>query len=310
MILFKKSNNNFYEYIDSSVSFLNNYILNKQIEPVLNDKWMIGVVFSFIIFIISLSLNRYWVIKLRKKGLSNHLLQFCHTFYLRNELKFYLINEDKTHAANCWRYIRRVKFPYNEFVPKNGSERNPFTLTEIKNQLKEQFEHIKFDDESNLIIDTMEGLKSKVLNRLKYNIDIKVLKNLFNYQAILQFSVIKPGHSDYNGKTLKESNKDYLMKFINELGTLTEVNNFPIEQSKINHPVLKNLFSSINSFFTSSNVFVKFFSWLILLFILCYSCLIIMTNVYNVKIDSTIVVAFISIPFLGAFAFSNSSKRN
>ena len=296
-------------FLNLILSFLNEYVFYKEIQQTNITKWGIIISFLLLLFLILFFNNRILTKKMNRKGVKLHLWKFCLSFYVRNELKLYLINGDESHAKNCRKYIKWIEFPYSQFVPKQGSERNPFSLNDIRKQLQYKFEHINFDDESNYIIDSLDNLKSKVIDRIEQNTDIEVLKNIFDYQIIFEFIKIKPEHKDSDGNTLKSNYKNYLDGFIEELNSLSKIDKVSSVDKEQKGNLIGKFFIKMGSFFKSSNVHVFYISWLFAFFILCFLILKIVTLYFDVKIDSTIIVAFLTTPFLATYGLLNSPLR-
>ena len=168
------------------LKFFNQYIFFKEVPQTKIISFSIITIPLFLCFFLLLLKRRGLTKKMNSKGLKLHLWKFCLNFYVRRELQQFLINGEESHAEKCSEYINWIEFPYSQFVPKNGSERNPFSLNDIRKQLNNKFEYIYFNDESNYIIDSLDNLESKVINRIEQNTDIEVLTSYGPFRKTME----------------------------------------------------------------------------------------------------------------------------
>lgn len=280
--------------ISEVINFLLTNFISLNISSL--NQWSVFILILILGFLVFYSNYKRKNNRMKKKGVDLIAYKFCLSFFTKRELKMFLINGDISHYNNLKRNIKWIDFPYSRFVPKNGSEKNPFTLAEIRQQLKDKFEYLEFNDESNFIINSLKELKNKVIKRVEYNADIEKLKPLLDLQVILEYIKIKPQDLDYDGSQLIDNKKEFLMSFVRELYNLpvTEAQ-IEIEKKNKNNNI-SSMINGIGLLFSSKNIIVFFLTWALLIFIICFIGLKILTLVYSISFDSTIVLGLVSIP--------------
>ena len=294
--------------------FFDNYLLflfkliKPQIELSIQEynfwiRWGVGSITSLLCFGIMFLPYKYWNIKDSKKALSPKYMTFCYAFSLRKEIKSFLINENVIHLEKTSQYFAKVISSITTFRINNGDKSIFLGLNKLREELIKRFDWIKFTNETNEMIDAISSIDKKIKERLRQRLELEKVIPLIETLTLYKFTSIKPEELNSNGIKLREMRNDYLISFAKELNSLSEIES-TIENDKRKRNKAKSTILLITSLFSSSNIIVLFISWLILLTILFVVFSIIVINVLNLTIDSTILIALLTAPFLGAITFA------
>ncbi|WP_282018100.1 hypothetical protein [Salegentibacter mishustinae] len=227
-------------------------------------------------------------------------------------MKSYLLNENEVHLEKGTKYFEKISEPLQTL--HISGEKTPvgsFTFAEIKKSLEKQNGLIKFTDDSKEIIESTNTIDEKIYSRLEKRIEIDKILPLIEIITLYEFAKVKPEEKNQNGEKLKEYKNVILREFYQELTKIEILDNNNDVDSKTSK--IKTFFSNISDFFSSSNIFILFISWLIFFIILFVPISILIINILSFKIDSTILMGLLTAPFIGAITMvatiSNKSKK-
>lgn len=264
-------------------------------------KWALGSIVSLFTYGIALIVFKYWEKRDSKKALRPSYLSFCYAFSLRKEIKSYLINENETHLENTLNYFENVisSVTKSPFYSNRSDKAKSVTFSNLRKELNKDYEWIEFTDETNNILDSLSTIGAKLERRLRLKTELDKTLPLIDFLVLYEFSKIKPNELNSDGVELKDQRVKYIKEFANQLNGIKEIEDI-IEDSNVKRNKVKTLITPIVNLFSSSNILIMFFSWLVLLTILFVLSSILVINSLKISIDSTILIGLLTAPFLGA----------
>lgn len=264
-------------------------------------KWALGTIVSLIAFGIAFIVFKFWGVKDTKKALSHGYMTFCYAFTLRKELKSYLINDNEIHLENTLPYFKKIisSILITPFYLSKSDGSKAVTLNILRKRLLKNFEWIEFSTDSNNMIDSLSTIDAKIERRLKLKIELDKILPFIDLLVLYEFSKIKPNEINKNGIELKEQRNNYIKEFANQLNEVKEVED-AVEDSNVRRTKVKTIIAPIIRLFSSSNILLMFFSWLVLLTLVFVLSSMLVINSLRLTIDSTILIGLLTAPFIGA----------
>jgi hypothetical protein len=285
-----------YLYIKQSIPFLKEYNFW--------TRWGLGIVISIIIMGVIYPFYKYWDIKEKKRAIDIELLHFCYVYSFRKEIKTYLINGLQEHLLRASKYYNSIID--HQLVVTAFSEKSPrMYLFEALDKIKKQFPWIKLSDESSRVLSALTSIPNKFGGRLEQKKDLEVLLPAIDYLTFLEFAKIKPEIKISPDQTFENINNDLFFLFISEVERISAIE--PRNKVKIaSSDKIKVLLNNIGNLFISRNMIVCFLSWLVLLGVLFEPIAMLFINITQIKLDSTLIIGFLTVPFIGAATIAAS----
>lgn len=263
-------------------------------------KWALGSIISLITFGIAFIVYKYWDNCDSKKAIRPRYMTFCYAFSLRKEIKSFLINENDTHLENTLAYFEKVisSIINSPFYSIRSDSDKSVSFVNLRKKLIEKYEWIKFTDETNNILDSLSTIRTKLERRIRLKTELDKTLPLIDILVLYEFSKIKPNESNPEGVELKDQRINYIKEFANQLNNIKEIEDIP-EDANVKRNKVKSIIIPILNLFSSSNILIMFFSWLVLLTIVFVLSSILVINSLKLTIDSTILIGLLTAPFLG-----------
>lgn len=177
------------------------------------------------------------------------------------------------------------------------------TIQKLYSEIKKQNGWIEFTSDTIHIVNSISTINNKIFQRIKLKRDIDKILPLIDLLVLYEFSIIKPEITNSRGIKLKEKQPDYLKDFIEELDKTDSVEHLLVNKEKESSRI-KSIFATINNFLSSPNILILFFCWLVLLLIVFIPVSFLIISLFNIKLDSTIMIGLLTTPFLGAITFA------
>lgn len=278
--------------------------------------WILQIILYAIIFKLILIVSIKLFVKRRKVTLSENQMLFGYLYKSIKEIESYIENNGAIHIETARQYIscyfNRGYFKINltPDVTLKGTS-YIYKLHNIIDTARNTYDWLNLDDESAQIIESFSSTSSKIVERLWQSIEVDRVIPALQMLLIYEYSRIKQIPEtilkSYN-LTFGAFQKISLLIYATELSQLSQVGAIEIETKKKNY--IKTIFFKIRNGFTSDKILICFFTWYVMFQILTLTVLKIGLMRYKVVIDSTILVALVSIPVLGAAAISGIISSN
>jgi hypothetical protein len=294
-------------YLGFAIRLINKYLFFLNENEFLVH-WILGVIFSGLIFLLVHKLVKQWYRIFRKKAIHISSLNFCYLNLARNELQNYLVNAREEHLIKAKQIIFKKLFYHDRFV-----------ISEIGTSISNSYKIIKqnnawfeITDRTKEILRAFDSFNNKFFERIKQDIGISEIIPVIDLLILIEFSKIKPNESNsenINIGTQKEIYFDSLIDTLNNLSNIQVPSKDEIKEKRN----LKFIFSTVNNWLKSDNVLVLFISWLILLSIIYIFGAVLTINLFGVNIDTTLLASVLTVPFLGSItvtvAIYNKNKK-
>ena len=268
-------------------------------------KWAFGTILSALIAGILFIPFKYWDRKENKRFVKSSNLNFCFAYTLRKELKSFLINENNSHLDNISEYFEKVNshLALSPFYENNRDNAKQIPLFELRDKLLKKYDWIKFNEETNDLIDSFKSINPKIKKRIQEKSELELVIPFIDDLTLYEFSFIKPNLKNQQEVELKDQRFLYLkemQKELNKIDAYEGVN----ETERTKKSKIKFALNFVANLYTSSNILVMFISWLVLLTIIFVASSILILKKVSIDIDSTILIGLLSAPFLGAITLT------
>jgi len=325
-ILFEVSGVGFVLSVLPAIPFVSKVLLNKTLSEsvkansfisyTLNNFWVIWLI-SVIIFGLLLFLVNKWhtkdTEKREKRFLSKKKLAFCYLYSACKEIKNYNVNENEEHIKNAKKHLHNYlllsDLTFSESAPIPDMVINDSPIFVKAQILEKKYSWFLISEGTKRILNAFETLEFKIVDRLHLSKELSIALPPLNSLCLFEFLKFSKEEQIFD-MSKEEAGLIFLMDFVQKLEEIEPLKYLKEESEKKKKGIQKLSFWMKNIFY-GPNIISCFLAWLILLTILSTPSIISVTNYCGIKIDSTIIVALIGIPFAGAVTFATyfSSRK-
>lgn len=289
---------------ESYFEFLFNYLKINFTLPITEFNfyvsWGIGVIVSLIFVGIIYLPYKFWDIRDTKRALKFKLMPFCYAYTLRKDIKSYLINEDAVHLEKSVKYFNKVIKPIINFRVGKDERTLRIKLQELKTQLDEQFGWVNLTPETEMLINSLESIDDKVIERLKQKTELDEILPVIEALTLYEFSKLKPNIKMEDGEKLEHRKFEYIKELAQELDSIEKIEPLKDDADKRKRTRIKQFMQNFSNLFSNSNVIVMFISWFILFAVVFVLPTLILIKAFSVPIEGTLLISIASAPFVGA----------
>lgn len=291
-------------HVDELLLYTREVISDDSIPLNFWTRWLIGIIFFLppvLLFFIPYS---YWKLQFKQKAVKGGSLPFCYAYDNRKSLSNYLINEHTSDLKRIINYLEHVVTPLH-LISIDGSNAD---LTQLEEYTGETT-WFQVTDKTRWYAKSINHLFDVVEDRVDERSELDSILPIFDYLVLYEFSRVRPNEINLDGEEVKSFEITFLegaCLAANQI-ELTEIE----DNSQQNTSVIERITKVISAYFNSNKILALFISWFVL-FLLIFTplCLGIISST-SIKLDSTIVIGILSVPFAGAIAMTTTiySKR-
>jgi hypothetical protein len=237
-----------------------------------------------------------------EKKFGKNKLAFCWLFNCIEQINFYLYNANISHLvkANIYfkEYLEVSEFNFEYYAKRTQSGGGESKVLEGKyiayflEEIKNKYEWIKFSDETFFIIDTLGKLDSKITVRITKGVEINEVVNILLRLMLFEKSKFRPPFQYLESKKL-DYKKSYFDSYVGLLSKLPE-----LIDKDFTLPL--NVKGRFNKLLFSENIISNFLTWYLIFQIVLVVVIVPIIVIYQIRIDSTLIVGTTTTPFLVA----------
>jgi hypothetical protein len=268
-------------------------------------KWLVGAIFSGLIFAILFIIQKIIEKKFEEKSIQYKELNFCYSYSAREGLKNFLANErkvllekSKKYFKNVIRQFDHINFPYRREVVT-------LKAVEIEDLFNRRLKWFQLSESTQEILKAIKDSKNKIIDRLDAGKEIDKLIPIFDFLILFEFSVLKPDTLNTQSERMGEHSTDYIKAFAKSVNNLSKVKEIIQTDERVKLS-LREIWILMNKILNNENIIVLILSWLIVLSLFFSLISILMINIFGVSFDSTIIAGIFTAAFLGAVTVSVS----
>ena len=272
--------------------------------------WILTVMLSVLLFYIWVKiLNKIEMKTVGKKRFIKNL-PFCYLYQSVEDLKTFMVNERIIHLKSASENLNKYLFK-SELYTYNRQLRGE--TYDVLNVLRVNHSWIDISDTSFQIAKSFQNISPKIIRRINQNHEIEEIKVVL--EKLLVYELLKTGTKSLKNTvtkleiSLSDLKQDFLQFFLEEMEKLEEIK---LSQQVNKNPKwfrFNNFLLLMSNSFKSKNLIQVFLSWLFLVFVLISIALYIGTNVFDIPIDSKILIGAITTPFLCAITLTVSINK-
>lgn len=229
---------------------------------------------------------------------------FCFLYLAKNEIKNYLTNGQGSQLENAKKYLKKIS-SCNTRITLGKQE---YEVENIIETLQTELQWFNIDQKTKEHLTAISDFKLKIFKRLEHKISVEEIIPIINWLIFYEYSKIKGNDTNLNGDKISDYTLEYFNQYVKTINSISYVDIASQKQLKTNtniHMVLE----FFKMLFQSQNTYIVFFLWLILLTLLLVSGAVILHSFIHFAYDTTIIIALITTPFIGAITFA-ASKNN
>lgn len=256
--------------------------------------------------------------KISKSTLDISVYSFCFLYVTIKEIETYLINSRKEHLdnakANIVNYYNVSDFQVGiKALPAyRQSSRINFQIFDLIDFIKLKYSWIILSESSEQIIKGLSETNTKIIERIRQGTELNQVLTPLKLLLIFEFSKIgKIPDKILNNYNIQNSHFQELclLYYSNLLSNLTMIEDKKLFENVVKFNIFFRVFLNFRNSLSSDQVVKCFFSWYFMLQILCSILFVFCIYLLKINIDTTIIVALITIPILGAAQIANNLRH-